>query len=60
MTPPLTVRSATRRFVVLTALRWFPVGLTVPVMVLLATALHAPIVPPSEPVDGERGALTPG
>lgn len=38
MTPPLTVRSATRRFVVLTALRWFPVGLTVPVMVLLATA----------------------
>ncbi len=38
MTPPPTVRSATRRFVVLTALRWFPVGLTVPVMVLLATA----------------------
>lgn len=38
MTPPLTVRTATRRFVVLTALRWFPVGLTVPVMVLLATA----------------------
>ena len=38
MTPPLTVRSATRRFVVLTGLRWFPVGLTVPVMVLLATA----------------------
>jgi predicted MFS family arabinose efflux permease len=38
VTPPLTVRSATRRFVVLTALRWFPVGLTVPVMVLLATA----------------------
>lgn len=38
MTPPPTIRSATRRFVVLTALRWFPVGLTVPVMVLLATA----------------------
>ena len=38
MSPPLTVRAATRRFVVLTALRWFPVGLTVPVMVLLATA----------------------
>lgn len=38
MTPPPTVRSATRRFVVLTALRWLPVGLTVPVMVLLATA----------------------
>ena len=38
MTPPATVRSATRRLVVLTALRWFPVGLTVPVMVLLGTA----------------------
>lgn len=37
MTPPPTVRSATRRFVALTALRWFPVGLTAPVMVLLAT-----------------------
>ena len=32
----LTVRSATNRLVVLTALHWFPVGLTVPVMVLLA------------------------
>lgn len=32
----LTVRSATRRLVVLTALHWFPVGLTTPVMVLLA------------------------
>lgn len=32
----LTVRSATRRLVVLTALTWLPVGLTVPVMVLLA------------------------
>ena len=32
----LSVRSATRRLVVLTALHWFPVGLTTPVMVLLA------------------------
>jgi MFS family permease len=32
----LTVRSATRRLVVLTALHWLPVGLTTPVMVLLA------------------------
>jgi hypothetical protein len=32
----LTVRSATRRLVVLTALTWLPVGLTTPVMVLLA------------------------
>ena len=32
----LSVRSATRRLVVLTALTWLPVGLTVPVMVLLA------------------------
>ena len=32
----LDVRSATRRLVVLTALHWFPVGLTTPVMVLLA------------------------
>lgn len=32
----LTVRSATRRLVILTALTWLPVGLTVPVMVLLA------------------------
>ena len=36
MSPPLTVRSATRRLVGLTALRWLPVGLTAPVMVLLA------------------------
>lgn len=32
----LSVRSATRRLVVLTALHWLPVGLTTPVMVLLA------------------------
>ena len=32
----MTVRDLTRRYVVLTALHWFPVGLTVPVMVLLA------------------------
>jgi MFS family permease len=32
----LTVRQATRRLVVLTALHWLPVGLTTPVMVLLA------------------------
>lgn len=38
MTAPGSVRSATRRFVALTALRWLPVGLTVPVMVLLAQA----------------------
>lgn len=38
MTTPTSVRSATRRFVVLTALRWLPVGLTVPVMVLLTQA----------------------
>ncbi|MDQ3610308.1 MAG: MFS transporter, partial [Actinomycetota bacterium] len=37
MTPP-SVRSATRRFVALTALRWLPVGLTIPVMVLLASS----------------------
>ncbi len=36
MSAPSTVRSATRRFVGLTALRWLPVGLTAPVMVLLA------------------------
>ena len=36
MSAPLTVRSATRRLVGLTALRWLPVGLTAPVMVLLA------------------------
>ena len=33
-----TVRSATRRLVGLTALRWLPVGLTTPIMVLLAQA----------------------
>src|SRR4051812_11090655 len=33
---PLTVRSATRRLVGLTALRWLPVGLTTPITVLLA------------------------
>jgi MFS family permease len=33
---PATVRSATRRLVGLTALRWLPVGLTTPIMVLLA------------------------
>jgi MFS family permease len=35
---PQTVRSATRRLVGLTALRWLPVGLTTPVTVLLAQA----------------------
>jgi MFS family permease len=35
---PLTVRSATRRLVGLTALRWLPVGLTTPITVLLAQA----------------------
>src|SRR5690606_3203745 len=34
----LTVPQATRRFVGLTALRWLPVGLTIPVMVLLASS----------------------
>jgi len=33
---PQTVRSATRRLVGLTALRWLPVGLTTPIIVLLA------------------------
>jgi MFS family permease len=33
---PATVRAATRRLVVLTALRWLPVGLTTPIIVLLA------------------------
>jgi len=33
---PRTVRSATRRLVGLTALRWLPVGLTAPIIVLLA------------------------
>ncbi len=32
----LTVRQATRRYVALTALRWLPVGITIPVTVLLA------------------------
>ncbi len=32
----LTVQQATRRYVGLTALRWFPVGITLPVTVLLA------------------------
>ena len=36
MSAPLTVQQATRRFVLLTALRWAPVGITVPVTVLLA------------------------
>ncbi|WP_347059125.1 MFS transporter [Blastococcus sp. HT6-30] len=38
MTGPVTVRSATRRLVGLTALRWLPVGLTTPITVLLAQA----------------------
>lgn len=33
--PVLTAVSARRRFLVLTAVRWFPVGLLIPVMVLL-------------------------
>ena len=32
----ITVKQATRRFVALTALRWLPVGITIPVTVLLA------------------------
>lgn len=32
---PLDARTATRRFVVLTVLRWLPVGLVIPVVVLL-------------------------
>jgi len=35
---PQTVRSATRRLVGLTTLRWLPVGLTTPITVLLAQA----------------------
>jgi hypothetical protein len=35
---PTTVRSATRRLVGLTALRWLPVGLATPITVLLAQA----------------------
>jgi hypothetical protein len=35
---PTTVRSATRRLVGMTALRWLPVGLTTPITVLLAQA----------------------
>ncbi|TQN37825.1 nitrate/nitrite transporter NarK [Blastococcus colisei] len=38
MSAPATVRSATRRLVALTALRWLPVGLTTPITVLLAQA----------------------
>ena len=38
MSAPTTVRSATRRLVGLTALRWLPVGLTAPITVLLAQA----------------------
>ena len=32
---PLTATSATRRYLILTALRWLPVGLIIPVLVLL-------------------------
>ncbi|PFG38451.1 MFS transporter [Georgenia soli] len=35
MSPPLTARSVTRRFLALTALRWLPVGLVIPVIMLL-------------------------
>lgn len=35
---PLTAQQATRRYVALTALRWLPVGLTIPVSILLAGA----------------------
>ena len=38
MTGRLSVRSAERRFVLLTALRWLPVGFVVPVTVLLAAS----------------------
>ncbi|TFV90473.1 MFS transporter [Blastococcus sp. CT_GayMR16] len=38
MSAPTTVRSATRRLVGLTVLRWLPVGLTTPITVLLAQA----------------------
>ncbi|MGY1831782.1 MFS transporter [Geodermatophilus sp. SYSU D01180] len=38
MSAPLTVRSAGRRFVGLTALRWLPIGLAAPVSVLLAAS----------------------
>ncbi|SHN49513.1 Major Facilitator Superfamily protein [Geodermatophilus obscurus] len=38
MSRPLTARTATRRYVGLTALRWLPVGLSTPVTVLLASA----------------------
>ena len=38
MSAALTVRSAERRFVLLTALRWLPVGFVVPVTVLLAAS----------------------
>ena len=38
MSAPQTVRSATRRLVGLTTLRWLPVGLTTPITVLLAQA----------------------
>ena len=38
MSAPATVRSATRRLVGLTALRWLPVGLSTPITVLLAQA----------------------
>ncbi len=38
MSAALSVRSAERRFVLLTALRWLPVGFTVPVVVLLASS----------------------
>ena len=38
MSGPLSARSAERRFVLLTALRWLPVGFVVPVTVLLAAS----------------------
>ncbi|MGK5113885.1 MFS transporter [Geodermatophilus sp. CPCC 205506] len=37
MSRELSVRAATRRFVVLTGLRWLPVGISTPVTVLLAS-----------------------
>lgn len=38
MTAQLTVATASRRYVALTALRWFPLGISIPVTVLLASS----------------------
>ena len=51
---PTTVRSATRRLVGLTALRWLPVGLATPITVLLAQARGLSLAEIGAPVHRPR------